>query len=127
MLQTVAIRGETPTREVREFIGQHVDNPTKLQLLLFWGKHPDTKFTERTLRHALGEDTVGVVENNLEDLARCGLVEKHIHPHRDVYFSLATIRETRSVVIELSKCSQYELRRWHDLPWMRSYHPLRNS
>ena len=127
MTQQVVIRHEAPTQEVREFIGQHVDTPTKLQLLIFWGKHPDTKFTERTLRHALGEDAVGVVENNLEDLARCGLVKKHIHPHRDAHFSLATVRETRSVVIELSKCSQYELRRWRDLPWMRCFQPVRNS
>ena len=124
---SMLIKTASPRQEVKEFIGQDVDSPTKLQLLLFWSRHPNTKFTVRTLKHALNEESVGLVERSLEDLTRSGLVNKHIHPHRDVFFSLTAVREIQRLVLEIAKCSRYELRSCCDLSGMAWYHPMGNS
>ena len=105
----MVITARTPREEIMEFIGQHIDNSTKLDLLLYWSKHPNTKFTLRTLRYALNENKIGVVERNLEDLARSGVVNKHVHPQGGVFFGLAAVREIQTLVVELSKCSRHEL------------------
>jgi hypothetical protein len=123
----MAITAKAPRQEMMEFIGQHIDTHTKLELLLFWGKHPNTKFTLRTLRHALNENKVGVVERNLEDLAQSGVVNKHIHPRGGVFFGLAAVREIQGLVLELSKCSRHELNYCWNRADMGAWRPLENS
>ena len=123
----MAITAKAPGEEMMEFIGQHVDNSTKLELLLYWSKHPNTKFTLRTLRHALNENKIGVVERNLEDLARSGVVNKHVHPRGGVFFGLAAVREIQRLVLELSKCSRHELNYCSHHAEIRGWRLLENS
>ena len=95
-----------------QFLEQHGDNTTKLELLFFWSRHPHARFSLKAIARALETNSrVSDVGQALEALTTAGLVDKHIESEGLYFYSLAAERARKEPVLELSKCSLYEFKR----------------
>jgi len=108
-------------KEVVRFVEQHVDNPVKLEILFFWSRHPKAKFTLRTIVHILNRIRAWEIERNLEALAQSGLVRTYIQPSGGVFYGLEVVCDIQKHMLELAKCSWYELRCCFCMPEPRVY------
>ena len=95
----MAITAKAPREEMMEFIGQHIDSPTKLELLLFWSKYRYSKFTSGVIAQALACNRADM-EEALESFIKAEVVEKHIWQGLPFY-SLTTNRDKRQGVLSL--------------------------
>jgi hypothetical protein len=87
--------------ELRRFLQRHGDNRTKRELLLFWGKHPNARFTKFALCYAV--DCSGLqAEQSLKAHMEAGLVEEHTNERGLTFYSLTTDEAKRQQVIELA-------------------------
>ena len=109
-MQTAMMRRETVVgEEVVRFMEEHVDNPTKLELLFFWSRHPKTRFTLRTITGFINGIRPSEIERNLESLTNSGLVSKWMPPSGGILYGIAGVYEVQAKMVELAKCSRYDL------------------
>ena len=83
-----------------QFIRKYADEPLKMELLAFWGRHPNAKFNKLAIYHVQDSRQVDVCRA-LEDMAEAGLVDAHIHNGTPLY-SLTMNEEKRRLVIKLA-------------------------
>jgi hypothetical protein len=109
--------------EVMQFVKQHADNPLKMELLVFWSRYPNTRFSLGTISCALNRNRRGEVQRALESLAEIGFVDKHIHMGSPCY-SLTSEHQKRQPIISLSKYSWRDLRYCLELQEVEPHHPF---
>jgi hypothetical protein len=91
----IAIEGK-----LYQFIRKYADEPLKMELLAFWGRHPNAKFSKLAIYHV--EDCRKVdVCRALEDMGVAGLVDAHIYNGTPLY-SLTMNEEKRRLVMKLA-------------------------
>jgi len=83
-----------------QFIRKYADKPLKMELLAFWGRHPNAKFAELAIYHAQDSRKVDVCRA-LEDMVAAGLVDTHTHNGTPLY-SLTTNEEKRRLIMKLA-------------------------
>jgi len=83
-----------------QFIRKYADEPLKMELLAFWGRHPNAKFNKLAIYHAQDSRKVDVCRA-LEDMVEAGLMDAHIYNGTPLY-SLTTNEEKRRLVMKLS-------------------------
>jgi hypothetical protein len=83
-----------------QFIRKYADKPLKMELLAFWGRHPNAKFAELAIYYAQASRKVDVCRA-LEDMVEAGLVDIHIHNGTPLY-SLTTNEEKRRLIMKLA-------------------------
>jgi len=82
-----------------QFIRKYAGEPLKMELLAFWGRHPNAKFSKFAMYHV--EDYREVFCRALEDMAEAGLVDAHVYNGTPLY-SLTTNEEKRRLVMKLA-------------------------
>jgi hypothetical protein len=83
-----------------QFIRKYADKPLKMELLAFWGRHPNAKYSKLAIYHV--EDCRKVdVCRALEDMVEAGLVNAHMH-NGTLLYSLTTNEEKRRLVMKLA-------------------------
>jgi DNA-binding HxlR family transcriptional regulator len=100
--------------ELLHFLSQYVDTHLKLDVLHFWGKYPNAKFSIGAITCALNKVRKIDLQQTVIALEREGLLQKHLH-NGTVLYSLTPDPERRGAVVKLSACSWRELQRWHKL------------
>jgi hypothetical protein len=83
-----------------QFIKKYADESLKMELLAFWGRHPNAKFAKLAIYHAQDGRKVYVCRA-LEDMVEAGLVDTHINNGTPLY-SLTMNEEKRRLVIKLA-------------------------
>jgi hypothetical protein len=93
--------GEVAIEEnLYQFIRKYADEPLKMELLAFWGRHPNAKFSKLAIYHV--EDCRKVDAcRALGDMAEAGLVDAHIYNGTPLY-SLTMNEEKRRLVMKLA-------------------------
>jgi hypothetical protein len=85
--------------ELFKFIEEYADKGCKAELLMFWARHPDTKFSKLAVcLHCDGTEACDA----LDDLVKTGLLDKNIRNGTAIY-SLTTKQEIRRSVIALTQ------------------------
>lgn len=100
--------------EMMRFINQHVDSYIQLDLLHFYGKHPNAKFTPGALACALKDIRVRDLQHALAALQRGGLLEKH-GKNGVTFYGLTTEPLKREFILKLSASNWHERRGWIQL------------
>jgi len=83
-----------------QFIRKYANEQLKMELLTFWGRHPNTKLSKLAIYHVQDCRKIDVCRA-LEDIAEAGLVDTHIH-NGTLLYSLTTNEEKRQLVIKLA-------------------------
>lgn len=94
-----------PTQEeLYCFLEEHGKNRVKRELLDFWSRHPDAKFSRYALCFALD---CGKLEADraLRDMIDTGLVDKHANNGLTLYSLTRNNEEKRQLVLELGALS----------------------
>ena len=73
----------------------------KKELFLFWGMHPNTKFSRNTISYALDYNKIEL-DSTLKDMVEAGFVEAHIQNGETLY-SLTTNEEVRRPILEFAR------------------------
>jgi len=86
--------------ELYRFLEEHGNSRVKRELLAFWGRHPNAKFSRYAICFALD---CGKLEANsaLRALVDAGLVDNHTNNGLTLY-SLTENEEKRRLVLELA-------------------------
>ena len=85
--------------ELFQFIEEYASKDCRAELLMFWGRHPDTKFSKLAIcLHCTGTDACDA----LDELVKSGLLDKNIRNDTAIY-SLTTKPEIRRSVIALTR------------------------
>ncbi|MBM2831337.1 MAG: hypothetical protein HW414_389 [Dehalococcoidia bacterium] len=85
-----------------KFLIQHATSASKLGVLLFWSRHPQTKFTVDGIDLAL-ETRKQDLREGLEALVEEGVVSKERTTTGVTLYSLTTEPQKREPVLELAK------------------------
>jgi len=95
---------ETPNVATGEnlycFLEEHGDNRVKRELIAFWGRHPNAKFSRRVICYALDWNKLEA-DRALRALVDAGVVDTHKHNGLTLY-SLTMNEEKRRPVVELA-------------------------
>jgi hypothetical protein len=86
-----------------QFINKHADTQLKMDLLFFWNKHPNAKFTLGAIALTLDYMRRADIEEALEALVASEFLEKHIH-HGLPFYCLTTDFKKREPILGLSTC-----------------------
>ena len=86
--------------EILQSVNEYVDKRLERNLLLFWSSYPHTKFTARTIAHAVNYPGKVDIEEALQCFVEDELLEKHICQGLDFY-CLTTETEKRQWVLNL--------------------------
>jgi hypothetical protein len=91
--------------ELFQFIEEYASKGCQAELLMFWGRHPDTKFSKLAIcLHCTGADACDA----LDEMVDAGLLDKNIR-HGTAIYSLTTKQEIRRAVIALIRCGRPHL------------------
>lgn len=90
------------------FLEKHGNNQVKRELLLFWGMHPNAKFSRLAICCATDSNKLDV-KTALGAMVEEGLLDAHIHNGVTLY-SLTTNDEKRRPLLELATLGW---NRWH--------------
>lgn len=82
------------------FLEQHGDSRVKRELLAFWGRHPNAKFSKRVLCYTLDCNKLDA-ERTLRAMVEAGLLDKHISNSVTLY-SLTTNEDSRRPILALA-------------------------
>ena len=82
------------------FLEEYGDNRVKRELLAFWGRHPNAKFSSRVLCYAVDCNWLDA-DRALKALVEAGLVATHIYNDVPLY-SLTRNQERRRPVVALA-------------------------
>ncbi len=88
------------TNRVLDFARRHANSWLKLDLLCFWGKYPNARFTVGIIARALGSERRADVEEALDSLVRDHLVDKRVDKGQPFY-SLAGDAGSRECVLQM--------------------------
>ena len=101
--------------DLRRFLQKHGDNRIKRELLLFWGRHPNARFTKFALCYAV--DCSGLqAEQSLKSHMEAGLVEELTNERGLTFYSLTDDEAKRQLIIELA---DFDWSQWN--PMLRYY------
>ena len=90
------------------FLETHGNSRVKRELLLFWGKHPNTNFTKFALCYAV--DCSGLqAEDALAVQMEAGLVEMSTNEHGLTLYSLTSNEDLRQRVIQIAEIDYSQL------------------
>jgi len=92
--------------QLLRFLEKHVGDRLKTELLAFWGRHPNAKFTRGAIYCAL-DCTKSEMEKGLKDMVETGLVDTCTH-NGVSFYSLTANEERRRAVIELASLDYWE-------------------
>jgi len=82
------------------FLEKHGGNRAKTELLAFWSRHPNAKFSRLVLSHALDQTKLDT-DRALKDMVESGLVDTYTR-NSVTLFSLTTNEEIRRPVLEMA-------------------------
>jgi len=88
------------------FLEKQVGDLLKTELLTFWGRHPNAKFTRNAIYCAL-DCTKSDMDTGLKDMVETGLVDTCTH-NGVPFYSLTANEERRRAVIELASLNCWE-------------------
>ncbi len=85
-----------------QFIKEYADGQyCLLELLRFWGRHPNTRFSQLAIVHALDSRRL-YVETALKHLINEGIIKTYIE-NGDFRYSLTEDEELRNLVLDLAR------------------------
>jgi hypothetical protein len=96
-METLSVSTE---EELYHFLEEHGTNRVKRELLAFWGRHSDAKFSRRVICYALDCSKLEA-EGALRAMVDAGLVDNHTNNGLTLY-SLTENEERRRLVLELA-------------------------
>ena len=92
-----------------QFINKHADTQLKTDLLFFWSRYPNAKFTLGAIARGPVDCTRKAdMEEALESFAKDQFIEKHVQ-QGVLFYSLTTNPEKREPFLKLSACSRGHL------------------
>ncbi len=95
MYENIVVEGN-----LRQFIKEYCNNRSSLELLVFLGRHPCTKFSQLAIIHALDARKADIVEA-IQYLTDKGLVVTRTGESGLRFYSLAEDSPSRDLVLEL--------------------------
>jgi len=96
----VAVRSVLTEEQLLRFLEQYAGDRLKTELLAFWGRHPNAKFTRSAISCALDCKKLDM-DRALKDMVERGLVDMHKH-NGVTFYSLTANEERRRVALELA-------------------------
>ena len=83
-----------------QFLKKHADTWLKFDLMLFWNKHPYTKFTSGAIARILNRKRTAEVEEVLDTFVHDEIVEKH--PEQGLpFYCLTSDPDKRQFVLNI--------------------------
>lgn len=86
-----------------KFINNHADTQLKMDILFFWNKHPNAKFSLGAIARSLDCARRVDIEEALEALVSAEFLEKHMQQGLPFY-CLSTDSQKRGPILGLSAC-----------------------
>ena len=96
----MAVRNALTEKQLLRLLKQYASDRLKMELLAFWGRHPNAKFTRGAISCALDCKKLDM-DRALKDLVERGLVDMHKH-NGVTFYALTTNEERRRVALELA-------------------------
>lgn len=98
--------------DVTKFIRQYADTPLKLELLILWSRHPNTRFGEGVITGALRRSRPLEIQAALHSLADAGFVTREAckNGEHSPLYSLTKENTMRLPVVSLSGYSLDEIK-----------------
>ena len=92
--------------QLLRFLEKYAGNRLKTELLAFWGRHPNAKFTRSAISCAL-DCKKSDMDTALKDLVGTEMVDRCMH-NGVTFYSLTANDERRRAVIELASLNYWE-------------------
>jgi predicted transcriptional regulator len=84
------------------FVERHATDLLRLDILTFWGKHPNYRGTVEDIAQKIGRSTQ-TIRPELGDLALTGILEKLHPPHQHASYGLCQKENIRRMVQKLAE------------------------
>ncbi|MFC1925198.1 hypothetical protein ACFLW2_00700 [Chloroflexota bacterium] len=86
-----------------QFVNRHADSQLKIDLLFFWNRHPNAKFTLGAIARSLDCGRRDDLEEAMQALVTAELLERHMQQGLPFY-CLTTDSTKREPIVGLSSC-----------------------
>ncbi|GAB4431584.1 MAG: hypothetical protein Kow0031_12670 [Anaerolineae bacterium] len=84
------------------FVERHATDLLRLDILTFWGKHPNFCGSVEEIARQIGRSTQ-TIRPELGDLVLTGILEKQLAPHHQTRYSLCQNPDIRRMVNKLAE------------------------
>lgn len=111
----MAVENDKHRERLEQFLRDYVGTRLELELLCFWSRHHDTKFSQSAVLYAMDSNKLDTQEA-LDTLVTRGLLQRQVVNGVALY-SLSAGDDRRSLVLELGdRASEMQDRLLHHMP-----------